>query len=90
MKITNKEVAKKLIDYLHHEITLTELVDWAEDVMMDADFEDEHLDTLKDIVGRLGLADVRAFDLSWENCKAYLERLGYRIKIEVTEKETTA
>ena len=90
MKITNKEVAQKLIDYLHHEISLTELVDWAEDAMMEADFEDQNIDTLKDIVGRLGLADVRAFGMNWEDCEAYLARLGYSIKIEVTEKEATA
>ena len=38
MKITCKEVAQKLIDYLHHRITLADLVDWAEDAMMEANF----------------------------------------------------
>ena len=65
-------------------------MDWAEDAMMEADFEDQNIDTLKDIVGRLGLADVRAFGMNWEDCEAYLARLGYSIKIEVTEKEATA
>ncbi len=90
MKITNKEVAQKLTDYLHHQITLIELVDWAENAMMEANFEDQNLDALKDIVGRLGLADVKAFGMSWEDCETYLARLGYSIKVEVTEKEATA
>jgi hypothetical protein len=30
MKVTRSEVAEKLIDYLEHDITLAELVDWAE------------------------------------------------------------
>jgi len=34
-----KQVSQKLIDYLHHRITMAELVDWAESAMMEADFE---------------------------------------------------
>ena len=36
-----------------------------------------------DVVARLGLADVRAFGLTWEDCEAFLSRLGYRAKIDV-------
>ena len=46
MKVTSKKVAQKLIDYLHHRITLTELVDWAESAMMEADFEEQNLEML--------------------------------------------
>lgn len=35
--------------------------------------------------GRLGLADVEKFDLTWEDCEDYLRRLGYRVKVEVSE-----
>jgi hypothetical protein len=53
--ITNHTVAEKLTDYLHHRLALDGLIDWAEQVMMDEEFEDANLDTLRDIVGRLGL-----------------------------------
>jgi len=37
--------------------------------MMEADFEERELEILRDIVSRMGLADVRAFDMTWEDCE---------------------
>jgi hypothetical protein len=85
MEITQQEVAQKLIEYLHHYITLAELVDWAELAMMEGNFAEQDFDLLRDIVSRLGLADVRAFGLTWEDCRDFLSRLGYRVHITVLE-----
>jgi len=85
MKINRKVVAQKLIDYLYHRITLTELVDWAETAMMETDFEDQDFEILRDIVSRLGLADVKTFGISWEDCEDFLSRLGYCVSITVSE-----
>ena len=78
-------MAQKVIDYLYHRIQLTELIDWAERAMMDADFEEQDFEILRDIVSHLGLADVKAFGISWEDCEDYLSRLGYHITITVSE-----
>ena len=43
------------------------------------------LETIRDIKSRLGLADVREFGLSWEDCEGYLSRLGYRTKVDVVQ-----
>ena len=43
---------------------------------MDEGFDDRDLDALRDITARLGLADVREFGLTWEDCEGYLSRLG--------------
>ena len=40
MKVTKQITAGKLADYLHHIISLEELVDWAECAMMEGDFEE--------------------------------------------------
>ncbi|MBA7709528.1 hypothetical protein ES703_118447 [subsurface metagenome] len=88
MKINRKIVAQKIIDYLYHRTTLTELVDWAETAMMDADFQEQDFEILRDIISRLGLADVKAFGISWEDCENFMSRLGYRVSITVSE--TTA
>ena len=85
VKITRRKVAQKLIDYLDHRITLAELVSWAELAMMEADFDARDFETLRDIVSRLGLADVRAFGMTWEDCEDFLSRLGYRVNITVLE-----
>ncbi|MFQ5963677.1 MAG: hypothetical protein ACE5KZ_05270 [Candidatus Scalinduaceae bacterium] len=51
--------------------------------MMDGDFEDENYGTLRDIVSRLGVEDVKAFRLTWEECERFLKQLGFSVKIQV-------
>jgi hypothetical protein len=81
--ITSKIVAEKMLAYLHQKITLFELVNWAETVMMEGDFEKKNYQTLREIVSRIGLADVRAFGLSWEDCREFMNQLGYDIRVEM-------
>ena len=81
--ITRDALASQLRDYLQHRITRSALVDWAEHAMMDEGFEEADLNLLRDIVARLGLADVREFGLSWEDCEGHLSRLGYRTRVDV-------
>jgi hypothetical protein len=85
MKISREKVAQKLIDYLHHRITLAELVDWAESTMMEADFDERDYETLRDIVSRLGLADVKAFGITWEDSEDFLSQLGYQARVVIAE-----
>ena len=81
--ITREVVASRLRDYLQHRITRAALVDWAEHAVMDEEFDDRDLETIRDITSRLGLADVREFGLTWEDCDAFLSRLGYQAKVDV-------
>ena len=83
--ITRELLARQLRDYLQHRITRAQLVDWAEGAMMDAEFEECSLETLREITSRLGVADVRDFGLTWEDCQDYLTRLGYRVKVDVLQ-----
>ncbi len=81
---TRDEVIDKLADYLHHRITLGQLVDWAEQVMMEGmegDFAPDEYEGVREVVARLGLADVRAFGLTWEECEALAGRLEYRAQV---------
>ena len=80
MKITRQTVAEKLADYLQHRITLDHLVDWSEMQVMDGEFESP---IVRDAVARLGLADVRAFGLTWEDCQRLLGDLGYSARVEI-------
>ncbi|MPZ21238.1 MAG: hypothetical protein GEV06_25575 [Luteitalea sp.] len=83
--ITRDILASRLRDYLQHRITRTALVDWAERAVMEEEFDDRDFDTIRDITSRLGLADVREFGLTWEDCDAYLSRLGYRATVDVVQ-----
>ena len=83
MQLTREAVARKLAAYLHHEISLDELVAWANVAMMEADFEEAYYDVIRDAVARLGLADVRAFGLTWEDCARIFKQLGYDARVEI-------
>ena len=61
--ITRQTVVDKLAAYLHHELSLSGLVAWAETALMDGEFDDNHFSVIRDVVARVGVADVRAFGL---------------------------
>ena len=83
MLVTKQTAAEKLAAFLHHELSLAQLVDWAETALLDGEFADPDTDALRFVVSRLGVADVRAFGLTWEDCENLLDRLGYRTRVEV-------
>jgi hypothetical protein len=83
MQVTKQTAAQKLTAFLHHEVSLAQLVDWAETALLDGEFADQDTDALHFVVSRLGVADVRAFGLTWEDCQTLLDRLGYRTRVEV-------
>jgi len=63
--ITKQVVAEKIAAWLRHEISAAELVDWAEEVVRDGDFAATEATELAEVVGRLGLADVKEFGRAW-------------------------
>jgi len=81
--ITKAIVAKKLEEYLHHELSLTQLVDWAENAIMESDIAPSDTEVIAQVLGRIGVADVRAFGLTLDECEHLLERLGYSIRLDV-------
>jgi hypothetical protein len=83
MQLTREMVVHKLAAYLRHEILLDDLVAWANAIMMEGDFEEAHYDAIRNVVARLGVADVRAFGLSWEDCESLLKQLGYNARVEI-------
>ena len=83
MAITKQIVAEKLAAYLRHNISLAELVDWAEQAMMDEEFAENDMDAVSGVIARLGLADVREFGLSWEDCEQLLRQLGYAARVDI-------
>ncbi len=53
--------------------------------MREEEWEQGHLEEVHDVISHLGLADVRAFGLTWRDCEEMLERLGYRVNIEISQ-----
>ncbi len=83
MVITRQMVAERLSAYLRGQQRLADLVSWAEDAMADGEFAEADFAVIRDVAARLGVADVAAFGLTWEDPVEMLSRLGYRATVEV-------
>lgn len=81
--ITRQTVVDKLAAYLRHELTLPTLVTWAETALMEGEFDPQHFGEIRDAVARLGVADVRAFGLTWEDCEQLFQQLGYSARVHI-------
>ncbi|MCX6353231.1 MAG: hypothetical protein NTX03_15440 [Bacteroidetes bacterium] len=83
MKITRHILASKMAAYLHHEITLADLVKFAEEGQINGDYEEHYFKEINEILSRIGVADVQNFDLAWEDYERFLHLLDYNVKIQV-------
>lgn len=83
LTITKETVANQIAAYLRHERSLPDLVDWAEDAMMDGELAEEHATEIAPFLARLGVADVAGFGLSWDDCEEALASLGFAARVEV-------
>ena len=88
MLVTRHMVAEGISSYLRGRQTLAEVVARAEDAMREGEFDEGDFAVIPDVLARLGLADVAAFGLTWENAVDMLSRLGYRAKVEVQSVRT--
>ncbi|HET6559826.1 MAG TPA: hypothetical protein VFG54_21045 [Prolixibacteraceae bacterium] len=82
MIVTKQVLAINLLSYLQHKTTLGDLVNWAEDAMMEGEIQGEDPEVVRDILARLGVADVKAFGLFLDDCYEFMLKLGYVLKIE--------
>lgn len=82
--MTHQKILEHLHAYLNHQLTLNELVDWAETALIEPDFpENEDVDLLMDVLMYLGAADTRGFPLTWEVLSEFMSRLGGNVRVIV-------
>jgi hypothetical protein len=79
--ITRQTVRDEILAYLNHKTTLAQLVDWAENAMNEGTLDPQDANVLSDVIGRIGLADVEDFGLSWDDCYDFMSRLGYKVAV---------
>ena len=51
--------------------------------MIDGEFELQHFAAIRDVAVRLGVANVRAFGLTWDDCEQWLKKLGYAAHVQI-------
>jgi hypothetical protein len=83
MKVTRETVIWQFEDYLHGTLSIAGLVEWAESAMGEGEFDEGQASLLSDVVARIGVADVRAFGLTWEDCRDMLRSLGLSARVDL-------
>jgi len=81
--ITRRTVAQRIEGYLNGRVPLDEMVDWAENALLAGELSPRDAALLSQVLGRLGVADVREFGLTWDDCRLFLAQLGYQVHLEV-------
>ncbi len=81
--ITRQTILEKLNSYLNHQLTLAELVDWAENALIEPDIAEDDVDLVMDVLMYLGAADSRGFPLTWEVLSDFMARLGGNVRVIV-------
>ncbi|PJF29651.1 MAG: hypothetical protein CUN52_07270 [Phototrophicales bacterium] len=82
MNITRQVVSDQLLAYLNQELTLAQLVDWAENTFIDDTLiPDEDIPLLNDILMYLAGADTSQFSLTWDICADFMAKLGTPVKV---------
>jgi len=79
--ITRQIVRNQILAYLNQDLPLAQLVDWAEDSVVDGELEEKDSELLMEVLAQLGAADAERFSLSWEDYYRMLSQLGYRPQV---------
>jgi hypothetical protein len=81
--ISKHIAAQKIFDYLNHKISLAEIVDWSENVLMNGEIDEADIDVVTEVAARIGVADTHNFGLLWEDCDDMLTKLGYKLHLDL-------
>ncbi len=87
IKVTKKIAAQKIFAYLNRKLSLEKLVEWSETAIMEGNLAEKDMAVLMEVLGRLGLSDVRSFGLTWEDCQSLMKQLGYSLQVEMAAVE---
>ena len=81
---TSRQILKHLTAYLYRDISLAELVAWAESVLIEPDIPAaEDADLIMDVLTYLAAADSRGFPLTWDVLTDFVARLGGHMRVVV-------
>ena len=63
MEITKEILAHKILEYLNRRITAKDLAVWAEDAMVESDYQEKYFSIIADALAAIGAIDVKGFEL---------------------------
>lgn len=81
--VTRQHVADMIARYVHGDLTLRGLVDWAERLFIDEPFEAGHEQAIAEVAGYLAGTDMPdMFPLTPQVVSDLLQKVGYRLEVE--------
>ncbi|MDI9313043.1 MAG: hypothetical protein QM535_22725 [Limnohabitans sp.] len=63
MKINKELLASKILEYLNRRLSAKELAVWAEDAMVEGDYQEEYFSIISEALAAIGTIDVKGFEL---------------------------
>jgi len=63
MHITRELLAKKILEYLNRKISSNELAVWAENAMIESDYQTEYFNIISESLAKIGVINVKSFEL---------------------------
>jgi len=63
MEITKEILASKILEYLNRKIPANDLALWAENAMLDGNYQNEYFSEISDTLAKIGLINVKSFEL---------------------------
>ncbi len=76
--ITRETVIERIVDYMNGAADLVQLVEWAEDVIIDTPVDEART---HDILAYIAAADVDGFPLGWSECHEFLNQLDAKVQV---------
>ncbi|MDX1939903.1 MAG: hypothetical protein SFU99_05080 [Saprospiraceae bacterium] len=63
MQITRELLAGKILEYLNRRIAAEDLAVWAEDAMIESDYQEEYFTEIAEGLAKIGVMNVKSFEL---------------------------
>lgn len=79
--VTKEMIGNQLLAYLQHHLSLADLTNWAENTLQNGQYIDDDQHITRNVLAYLGLADVKAFGLEWQDCESMMEKLGFKLEV---------
>ena len=82
--ISQSLISQKILDHLNSKLSQDELVQWAENALVEVTESNSDLvneEMLLDILAYIGAGDSPGFPLSWTVLSGFLESMGTKVRV---------
>ena len=77
MEVTREILAVKILDYLNRRLSIRKLTVWAENTMLEGNYEEHYFDEISEALSKIGLLDVESFERPVNYFLKVLKKLNY-------------